>query len=178
MQEFPMLGWEPQMEEFLNKRILLDGGVYKVVTCLGGDAHNYTVDPKSEELIAGWKTSLANGVYDFVIMPNHLGTVFVRKANWYKRDVQGRPNNIDRGHSSIAKQGKVVFAGELFFGGRTDVKNGKNPGELTAWTNKSGHYKIGLNLNEGRARELCKAQTEHARNLLPMNLLDLWDGDV
>jgi hypothetical protein len=96
--------------------------------------------------------------YIIVIRAGGPNRVYLRRAS--------QTSNY-RGHSSIAGEGgPVLFAGDITFTG---------DGLLQAWTNTSGHYRVGGDLSEGAAREHIKKQTRFAKNtddgdpLLPMD---------
>ncbi len=120
-----------QTEAFKDKRLIKKGGMYQVVTYLG----NSKTDPD--------QVGTPRGLYDFVVLATHADACFVRRERMdrmARRSSQKKSiNDVDRGHSSIAKGQPVLMAGTIAFGG--GVTTGDTPaGELIWWENKSGHY--------------------------------------
>ncbi|KMJ44790.1 hypothetical protein AB204_12430 [Xenorhabdus khoisanae] len=92
------------------------------------------------------KLKLADGLYIFVITADDPHTIYcarsVRDSNYHWYDA------VD-GHSSIGYREPVRYAGSILF----------DQGELSLWTNASGHYRP--------PQELRYLMTPYIRHLLP-----------
>jgi hypothetical protein len=125
--------------------------------------------------------------YDFVVPCNDPRVVVLRHSemNWRQNLAKRKQFNQQatkkdrkiRGHSSVAGQGApVYFAGEILF---------REPGVLARWTNKTGHYYVGAQIEFSEADLLQHVEQQtglvldmNGVRLLPMDKFERWNGDI
>jgi hypothetical protein len=204
---YQMLG-SLQTEAFKNSRLQRadDASPYSILTIglKGGAISNgngSTTDTKTVnvgkheafELLTGSLTRSKTpvGWFDFVITVDELNVAYVRRSREAKVAHGKTDPTTARGHSSIARGGAVVFAGELLFGGEKYLQNGwsayakSQPGELFMWTNKTGHYYVGgqTGMKGKKLEDHVLQQTDLLKNdagkrMLPINLFQPWNGEI
>ena len=195
-----MIG-EPQTEAFKNSRLRRKDGSspFSILTIgmKGGGADKGSNAPVAKDqafiLESGTLTrdKTPVGWFDFVITVEELNVAYVRRSREAKMARGKTDPGMDRGHSSIAKGGAVVFAGELLFGGETYLQKrskeyaGSKPGELVRWTNKTGHYYVGAQfgmsgpkLVEHVFRQTDLLRDDSGARMLPIDLFEPWDGEI